>query len=391
MTRVAQATTRLLVAGAAVLAAGTLAAGAPTTGATAAGLPAAGNPLGVFSHYATSEAGGRYTVSLVSAQGHVVAYASAATRTYLPLGTEGAPGALPIPLVSVSRSRAYYLDGNSLVKSLAPNGAFASVARVPGGPHARVAVAVSPDDRRIAVGMLTYANPYQSSPTNLGVRTRVYVEDLVGGGHHVELFASTRVLEWPVGWHNGALVLAVSDAPGTQQGNSNPYFALGGYHVVSAATGQRLAVLCAPNAAGTDGYALGPLAPAGALCLRGKTLYVTAWTGGARLFARADVNPFPGGAALAPDGGRVAASINGAARLVVISADGRRTTTSVPANATVLGWIDATHLAADPSPGQAGDRPVVVDVRAGTTTPIRPLATAATFYGPLPGGLDAAS
>ena len=396
MTRAAHARACLLAAGAAVLAAGTLAVGAPVTGATAAGPRAAGSPLGVFARDITAQDGvptGRYTLSLVDTRGRVVAAANAATRTDLELGSGqgqgGGAAALPLPLVSISRSRAYYVDGNSLVKSLMPGGAIATITRVPGGPSARVAIAVSPDDRRLAVGVLTYANPYHYSPTDLGVRTRVYAEDLAGGGHHVELFSSTRVLEWPVGWHNGALVLAVSDASATQQGSPNPYFALNGYHLASAATGRRLAVLCPSNATGTDGYALGPLVPAGALCLRGKALYVASWAGTSRLFARAAVNPFPGGAALAPDGGRVAASIAGAARLVVLGADGRRTAIPVPGTATVLGWIDATHVAADP--GLPAGRPVVVDVRAGTVTPIGPVPWGATFYGSLPGGLGAGS
>ena len=67
---------------------------------------------------------------------------------------------------------------------------------------------VSPDDQKIAV--LT-----EDVSSGTGISERLYVEDLHGGGHHLDIY-TTQVPKdkrgttlWPMGWHAGALVLAV--------------------------------------------------------------------------------------------------------------------------------------------------------------------------------------
>lgn len=251
---------------------------------------------------------GRYTMALVNGAGRVVASAMARGRTPIDIaGTRGGGAvSIPLPPVSASRTHTYYLDGDSVVKSLSPTGAVATVTSVPGGPHAHAAFAVSPDDRRIAVGVLTYSDTKEVR--NGRTSTLIYVEDL-HGGHRVVTFRSATRYEWPIGWHDGALVLALSPEPGTQNDSLNPYFAFGGYHVVSAATGRRLASVCEISPR-QQAYPIGPVVPAGALCLRGSESvpWADSWSGATRILAGAG---FLNSAALAPDGSRYAAVVNG--------------------------------------------------------------------------------
>jgi hypothetical protein len=93
--------------------------------------------------------------------------------------------------------------------------------------------AVSPDNLRIAVALLTFTNPDSSQVT-----LDLYVEN-VGGGARVELFSSTSVVEWPIGWANGNLVIAVGPAV-VGNAASNPYNGTQGYQIADPATGNRL-------------------------------------------------------------------------------------------------------------------------------------------------------
>jgi hypothetical protein len=67
---------------------------------------------------------------------------------------------------------------------------------------------VSPDDKRIAVLVEDL-----SGPTTIALS--LYVEDLIGHGHHADIYSTstpkgrTGTTLWPMGWHEGALVLAV--------------------------------------------------------------------------------------------------------------------------------------------------------------------------------------
>jgi hypothetical protein len=70
---------------------------------------------------------------------------------------------------------------------------------------------VSPDDQRIAV----VVEDFSSLPA---IRLQLYVEDL-GGGNHTVIYTTTldsspknRANLWPIGWHEGSLVLAVVSA-----------------------------------------------------------------------------------------------------------------------------------------------------------------------------------
>src|SRR5262249_23589393 len=159
-----------------------------------------------------------------------------------------------LPVFSTSDSRLYYLDGDDDVRYLDRDGARGVAGHVPGGPHAQSGFAVSPDDRRIAVATVDYS----SSPPS----TRLYVEDLAGGGGHVELPSPVGGDVWRVGWHGGQLVVAVASAP-TQSLPGNPYGTFGGYQLIDATTGGRVAAVpCDPA---------GSLTPAGTACLVGGT------------------------------------------------------------------------------------------------------------------------
>ena len=353
------------------------------TRAASASHPATGEPLavlvsgvGVGPNPGGSTPLTRYTVGLVDENGRAVASATAANRIDIPI-FDAAP--LNLPLVSVSRSRVYFIDQNEVVKSLAPDGTIQTVTRVPGGPRANVAIAVSPDDRRIAVGILTYKSFQTYAPQGgpgpvkpLLVTTRIYVEDL-RGGHHVELFSSNSAYEWPVGWQNGNLVLAVSQEATTQATVGNPYSAFNGYHVVDATTGKRLSTLCTNPGDNPSG----PLTSAGTLCVRANGgPYAVSWTGSAR---RLPGGPVSWDAALAADGESFAngsgpmfyAATTGSQSVAIWHADGTRTMTTVSGNP--LGWIDSNHLVIAPSSNTGAYS--MLDLRSSTTRVIGPYAT----------------
>src|SRR5260221_444756 len=92
-----------------------------------------------------------------------------------------------------------------------------------------LAFAVSPDDRRIAVAVITYRTASSAEPFSL----RLYVEDLAAGANRTAVFSSSSLAEWPVGWRAGGIVLAIG-RPGVFTG-FNPYAAVE-YHLVEPET-----------------------------------------------------------------------------------------------------------------------------------------------------------
>jgi len=366
-----------------------------TPGAAARVAPAtphaAHGPLGVL--VADVQATGQYDVALVDRAGSIVAVTRAARRADIKIGNGQGGGAvsMPLPPISASRTRVYFLDGDRRVRSLAPDGAVALVTTVPGNAHAHATFAVSPDDHRIAVGVLTYSDAYISANGtririhNGATTTRIYVQDLicghpgaiVRGCHSVEIFRSRSAYEWPVAWHDGALALAVAQLPGTQSNSPNPYFAYDGYHVVDASSGRRLAALC-PGRNNDQIFAYGPLVPAGTLCIRGASQvpYVDDWTGGRRRLPGA---PTSYTAVLAPDGRRFA-DVDSGGHIVIEAADGARAVTGL--KASPLGWIDPTHLVADSGADSGPDR--VLDLRTGAVSTINLRPPHPLFFGVLP-------
>jgi hypothetical protein len=216
-----------------------------------------------------------YDLSLVTADGKVSAKVHAAVRSFIHTPGNG-PGAAAydLPEVSSSSSRLYYLDGDRDLRYIRPDGSGGLAGRLPGTTTAHAAFAVSPDDRRIAVSIIDYA----SSPPTL----RLYVEDL-GGGNHAEIFASKSAWVWPVGWHQGKLVLAATSSPPfTQQGISwNPYSAPE-YHVVDGTSATRLATI-GSGADPSGCQPTGPLSAGGSACY-----HRNATTGGGGYYSTLD-------------------------------------------------------------------------------------------------------
>jgi len=151
------------------------------------------------------------------------------------------------PFASTTNDATYYLNGNGLMR-LQPGGTPVHIRDLPGSSSVRVAFAVSPDDKRIAIATLTSAptssSPSPDVPKYLGMK--LFVEDL-DGSNHVDIFSSTTVAEWPVGWHGSDLVIAVGAGLYGFGGSLTPYpyFAFDGIHVADSTTGRRTATLCA--------------------------------------------------------------------------------------------------------------------------------------------------
>jgi len=276
-----------------------------------------------------------------------------------------------MPETSISNRRIYFLDGESEIKSLAPDGTVESIMNIQAPPNSQVMFAVSPDDRRIAVSVITLAtSQLAASFTNV-----MYVEDLGTAAHRVGIWSSTTRGEWPVGWHTGHLVVGVGSSD--LFNFDNPYGVIG-YHIVDPATGIRLAAMDCSE---------GLLVVAGTACVAGgctttstctpATLSRQAWDGTKTNFS------LPAGPAqrifvawnyteLSPAGDRVAAELmtdvgNG-------SAGSGSTETAVLENGSVLfttqiggpqGWLDEDHLVVSNA-----SQVSIVDVTTGAAVPM---------------------
>jgi hypothetical protein len=297
--------------------------------------------------------GGTYSISLAFANGGVAGPFNAHLRT--PSATTAA-GTGALPVFSASDSRVYFLDGNSSIRFLGPDGSHGQASLVPGGPAVQSAFAVSPDDHRIAVAAL-----------DPSTGTKLYVEDLAGG-NRINLPLPSHPAVWPVGWHSGLIVLAEA-SPATQTQPANPYGTFAGYMLLDPNTGVRWGSLeCNPA---------GPLTPAGTACLGASGPLVEQDFAG-RQHAAA---PAAGveTAAEAPDGARLALCCpsgllelwTGSGDLVSLGA----------ASADGYGWIDATHLLIS---GLPGSRARIADVVTGKSSPT---SAAGKVVGRVPGGL----
>src|SRR5438132_4671954 len=100
---------------------------------------------------------GEYDVFLIGADGKVTASSHAARRTKIVTGDAVSRAeAAELPYVSATRSRVYYLDGDSTLRWLSPSSKGVAML-LPGGPSARAAFAVTPDDARIAISVVDFA------------------------------------------------------------------------------------------------------------------------------------------------------------------------------------------------------------------------------------------
>lgn len=162
-------------------------------------------------------------------------------------------GAVQPPAVSATADEVYFRDGDTRIREVVPPGSAADVTTVPGGPATVSFFSVSPDDLRIAVLVEDL-----SGATSIGLR--LYVEDLRGGGHHSDIYTATTPKGktgstlWPMGWHQGNLVLAVAPACTFEPAGLTP----SEWHVANASNASRMATIRAnsctlsywPSAAG---------------------------------------------------------------------------------------------------------------------------------------------
>lgn len=330
-------------------------------------------PSGPFGVLATNMGDSVYSISIVGTDGMVKASAKADNPAWR-IGCQSTipeppalPGAdLPVP-ISTSNTRAYFLDGDTQVRFLAPNGDTGVATTVPtddlettgGHKFERSLFSVSPDDQRIAVVVDDFYA--------VGASTRLYVEDLKGGGHHVEIFSETgQDTIWPIGWHGvGNLVVAKvpSCIPAGQLLCCLPEL-----HVVDPATADRLHTLGGPSC-----VIVGQPSPGGAVCAdpNNTQASVLNWTG-------ATVRGFPIQGAtpayLSPNGLLTAWWSSG--NTVI-----QDTSYQPIAGFHACGWIDDTHVLAS---GGAQFPPRVADV---TNGKIVPIAAHGDCAGRIPGGV----
>jgi hypothetical protein len=227
----------------------------------------------------------------------------------------------------------YYLDG-SQVRFIGPGSASGVATNIALGAYEQAGFSVSPDDQRIAVSVLSYASAPvgPENPPYKGMR--LYVEDLNGGGHHLDIFSSATVAEYPIGWTGGRLVVAVSTPWCCQAAQLNPYAATS-YHVVDPSTGNRLVSLC-DNRIGPEG----PIETVGVFCAKvnaGPEFY--RWDGSQFAAPGAVPNPSQYLNAMSPDGTRVA---SGGQPIRIWGPPG--TSLALRESGYVFGWIDANRI-----------------------------------------------
>ncbi|GAC1336427.1 MAG: hypothetical protein NVSMB17_20010 [Candidatus Dormibacteria bacterium] len=344
----------------------------PSAGSTPA--PDA-NPIPVTRGYAVvtggmTAGGGTYSTSLITADGTAAAVAQAQMRGGFSCGTGPALAVLPIPQVSTTNSRAYFLDGMTTLRYLAPNGSTGVAATLPGGPQVATVFAVSPDDKRIAVNVLDY--------TSLPLKQRLYVEDLAGG-NRVEVYstaagaASSSSALWPVGWRTGRLVLAyqpVTCSQGSGRGVGQPT----SFHVSDATTGQRLATI----GADAGNCQMVDPEPSGLACTPGdNSVQLFDWqgAGGHRLSC-------PDGLInLSPDGAKILCGLFSTTKAVVVGDDGSRV--ELPGPPGYGGFIDSDHVYL--GGGSQQDPARVITLSSGAT---KSVSVVGIFRARLPGTLD---
>ncbi|MEO8744716.1 MAG: hypothetical protein ABI334_02855 [Candidatus Dormiibacterota bacterium] len=283
------------------------------------------------------------------------------------------------PPVSASNDEVYFRDGDTKIRMLVPPGGAADVTTVPGGPNTISFFSVSPDDKSIAVLVEDVSGA-------TAISLSLYVEDLHGGGHHTVIYTSTTpkgkngTTLWPMGWHAGALVLAVVPACTFQPAGITPTE----WHVASTANGTRLATIKA-NACTLSFWP----SPAGVGCVGGggaTTLYD--WTG---KVLSATGPPTPSDAyqqsAVSPAGNSAfwasGAAVGTAPPATQILQLGPGPYASVQGHAACI-WIDEDHLLA---PDAVIQFPAETPGNLQVTAAVTALTASGVCAGRFPGGL----
>jgi hypothetical protein len=250
------------------------------------------------------------------------------------------------------------MDAQGVVRYLAPNGDAGRATTVPTGPARRAMFAVSPDDQRIAV----IVDDFDAT----GALTTLYIEDLNGGGHHLNLYSQTGAYTlWPTGWH-GTNNLVLAKVPSCTQGGGPFCCTPQEFHVVDPASAVRRFTVGDPTC-----KLAGPPSPAGVVCEAGDVqANVLTWTG---TTTRSFSIQGPTTAQLSPNGSLVAIEPSGDTII--------QETSRTLAGMQACGWIDDTHVL---SGGDAQHQPRVGDVTNGNAVAV---AAQGDCAGRLPGGL----
>jgi hypothetical protein len=168
-----------------------------------------------------------YVLSIVDRKGSVVASTTAVNPDHA-----AAPWQ-PLPLVSTSASRAYYLDGARTVRFLKPDGSGGVAAQLPNLVGERAVFSVSPGDDRIAASVF-----------NLTSGMRLYTAAMSHAPAWHQIFATTAFSEWPIGWRTNQLVLGLGHVAGGQQRCVECSWRPLGIRLVNPDTGVQTARLC---------------------------------------------------------------------------------------------------------------------------------------------------
>ena len=273
-------------------------------------------------------------LEVISPEGAVAAFAPMAKPSLVQQACGQGAAAWLRPAVSASDHHIYFRDGDTNLRILVPPSSAMDVTTVPGGPHVISGFSVSPDDQRIAVAV----EDLSQAPA---ISLRLYVEDLQGGGHHADIYASSSAtgnpdMLWPMGWHQNNLVLAVWKACSFE---SLPYPAA--WHVADANTADRRATIGDPNC--TPGAWPSP-AGVGCWAFPQSELRYYDWSGSLRSARHADA----AATVLSPTGALAlwanASPMNPNPESTLLRADGAGVVMVPGADACL--WIDDGHVLA---------------------------------------------
>jgi hypothetical protein len=334
--------------------------------ATSAASPSSGpTPSPTASNYGLLLSAG--TLDLIAPNGTVAAGASVAAPTVQSCG-QGA-GAVLQPPVSASADKVYFRDGDTKIRYLTPTNQKGDATTVPGSATIISFFSVSPDDQRIAV----VVEDLSAAST---ISLRLYVEDLSGGGHHADIYSTTTPKGktgstlWPMGWHQGLLVLALVTACTFEPAGLSP----SEWHVSDAVTAARKVTI-----GGSCVLSYWP-SPAGVACVDNtSSLQATAYDWNGRVTATIPITAADYQSGLSPSGARVffatGQGIGAPAPATRVFTVGAGQTGGTVAGHSACLFIDEDHLLAPDA---------VIALPSGAVTP---LPASGVCAGHFPGGL----